>query len=388
MDVVNSMIQEKPVVIFSKSSCCMSHSIESLMRGFGANPTIYQLDQIPNGQQIERELVVMGFRQSVPAVFIGQQLIGNERQDKMVTGTAQNLVQSQLVPLLKLFCIEDNKFWEDLNRSQSAFHIPPLDDSTKLTLFLKNFNQLYASSDLSYTVAARVYTCCMSHSIESLIRGFGANPTVYQLEQLPNGEQIERALVQLGFRQSLPAVFIGQQLIAENDKRNRSEPLYALSYPDRITFFSGKLLSSSTHLCYAVLDKDVLLLFLSKVLQCVEIENDVVGSTGYLLLRLASTYERLRRFCYVTMLFRSSCCMSHSIESLLRGFGANPTVYEIDRMPNGQQVERALMQLGFRQSLPAVFIGQQLVGNERKVISLHVQNQLVPLLIQAGAIWI
>ncbi|KAJ6319796.1 hypothetical protein OIU78_015247 [Salix suchowensis] len=90
----------------------------------------------------------------------------------------------------------------------------------------------------------------------------------------------------------------------------------------------------------------------------------------------------------VVIFSRSSCCMSHSIESLLRGFGANPTIYEIDRMPNGQQVERALMQLGFRQSLPAVFIGQQLVGNERKVISLHVQNQLVPLLIQAGAIWI
>ncbi|KAJ6680211.1 MONOTHIOL GLUTAREDOXIN-S6 [Salix purpurea] len=72
MDAVNSMIQEKPVVIFSKSSCCMSHSIESLMRGFGANPTIYQLDQIPNGQQIERELVVMSL-----------------------------LVQNQLVPLLK-----------------------------------------------------------------------------------------------------------------------------------------------------------------------------------------------------------------------------------------------------------------------------------------------
>ncbi|KAJ6329169.1 hypothetical protein OIU77_010780 [Salix suchowensis] len=95
MDAVNSMIQEKPVVIFSKSSCCMSHSIESLMRGFGANPTIYQLDQIPNGQQIERELVVMGFRQSVPAVFIGQQLIGNERQVMSL------LVQNQLVPLLK-----------------------------------------------------------------------------------------------------------------------------------------------------------------------------------------------------------------------------------------------------------------------------------------------
>ncbi|KAJ6941020.1 monothiol glutaredoxin-S1-like [Populus alba x Populus x berolinensis] len=80
--------------------------------------------------------------------------------------------------------------------------------------------------------------------------------------------------------------------------------------------------------------------------------------------------------------------MSHSIKSLIRGFGANPTVYELDRIPNGQQIERALVQLGFGQSVPAVFIGQRLVGNERQVMSLHVQNQLVPLLIQAGAIWI
>ncbi|KAJ7008358.1 monothiol glutaredoxin-S1-like [Populus alba x Populus x berolinensis] len=66
----------------------------------------------------------------------------------------------------------------------------------------------------------------------------------------------------------------------------------------------------------------------------------------------------------------------------------NPTVYELDRIPNGQQIERALVLLGFGQSVPAVFIGQRLVGNERQVMSLHVQNQLVPLLIQAGAIWI
>ncbi|KAJ6729495.1 MONOTHIOL GLUTAREDOXIN-S6 [Salix viminalis] len=90
----------------------------------------------------------------------------------------------------------------------------------------------------------------------------------------------------------------------------------------------------------------------------------------------------------VVIFSKSSCCMSHSIKSLIRGFGANPTVYELDRIPNGQQIERALVQLGFRQSVPAVFIGQRLVGNERQVMGLHVQNQLVPLLIQAGAIWI
>ncbi|KAJ6319795.1 hypothetical protein OIU78_015246 [Salix suchowensis] len=90
----------------------------------------------------------------------------------------------------------------------------------------------------------------------------------------------------------------------------------------------------------------------------------------------------------VVIFSKSTCCMSHSIESLIRGFGANPTVYQLDQLPNGEQIERALVQLGFRQSLPAVFIGQQLVGNERQVMSLHVQNKLVPLLIQAGAIWV
>ncbi|KAG6787141.1 hypothetical protein POTOM_008772 [Populus tomentosa] len=82
MDLVNVMIQGKPVVIFRKSSCCMSHSVESLIRGFGANLTVYELDRITNGQQIERALVQLGFRQSLPAVFIGQQLVGNERQAK------------------------------------------------------------------------------------------------------------------------------------------------------------------------------------------------------------------------------------------------------------------------------------------------------------------
>ncbi|EEF41633.1 monothiol glutaredoxin-S1 [Ricinus communis] len=90
----------------------------------------------------------------------------------------------------------------------------------------------------------------------------------------------------------------------------------------------------------------------------------------------------------VVIFSKSSCCMSHTIKSLICGFGANPTVYELDRIPNGQQIERTLMQLGCQPSVPSVFIGQKLVGGEKQVMSLHVQNQLIPLLIDAGAIWI
>ncbi|EOX94966.1 hypothetical protein QUC31_004780 [Theobroma cacao] len=90
----------------------------------------------------------------------------------------------------------------------------------------------------------------------------------------------------------------------------------------------------------------------------------------------------------VVIFSRSSCCMSHTIKTLISGFGANPTVYELDEIQNGQQVERALQQMGCKPSVPAVFIGQQLIGGPNQVMTLQVKNQLVPLLIRAGAIWI
>jgi glutaredoxin 3 len=74
--------------------------------------------------------------------------------------------------------------------------------------------------------------------------------------------------------------------------------------------------------------------------------------------------------------------------ALIRGFGAEPIVIEIDKMGNGYQIERALIQLGCRPSVPAVFIGQKFVGGTDEVISLNVQNKLSQLLLKARAIWL
>lgn len=74
--------------------------------------------------------------------------------------------------------------------------------------------------------------------------------------------------------------------------------------------------------------------------------------------------------------------------SLIRSFGANPTVHELDEMANGQQIESALLHMGCQPSVPAVFIGQRFIGGSKKIMSLHVRNELVPLLKNAGAIWI
>ncbi|XWS46707.1 hypothetical protein CRYUN_Cryun14cG0091300 [Craigia yunnanensis] len=111
-------------------------------------------------------------------------------------------------------------------------------------------------------------------------------------------------------------------------------------------------------------------------------------STGLLCCITMEVVTRMVADRPVVIFSRSTCCMSHTIKTLISGFGANPTVYELDEIQNGQQIDRALQQMGCNPSVPAVFIGEQLIGGPNQVMTLQVKNQLVPLLIRAGAIWI
>nr|XP_016505209.1 PREDICTED: monothiol glutaredoxin-S6-like [Nicotiana tabacum] len=90
----------------------------------------------------------------------------------------------------------------------------------------------------------------------------------------------------------------------------------------------------------------------------------------------------------VVIFSKSSCCISHCIETLIRSFGANPTVYELDRHPNGKQIEKALIELGCQPSVPAIFIGNEFVGGSNEIMSLNVRSKLRQLLIRANAIWV
>ncbi|KAI3749275.1 hypothetical protein L2E82_19882 [Cichorium intybus] len=90
----------------------------------------------------------------------------------------------------------------------------------------------------------------------------------------------------------------------------------------------------------------------------------------------------------VVIFSKTSCCMCHTINTLIRSFGANPTVYELDEHPRGQQLERELKGLGCKPSVPAVFIGQQLIGGANEIMTLHLKGQLVPLLLSSNAIWV
>ncbi|XP_019178980.1 PREDICTED: monothiol glutaredoxin-S6-like [Ipomoea nil] len=91
----------------------------------------------------------------------------------------------------------------------------------------------------------------------------------------------------------------------------------------------------------------------------------------------------------VVIFSKSSCCISHSIETLIRGFGANPSVYKLDELAEGAQMEKALVEMGCNPSgVPAVFIGKHFVGGSNEIMSLNVKGKLKKMLIDANAIWV
>jgi glutaredoxin 3 len=106
-----------------------------------------------------------------------------------------------------------------------------------------------------------------------------------------------------------------------------------------------------------------------------------------------SRVERLASESAVVVFSVSSCCMCHAVKRLFCGMGVHPTVHELDLDPRGRELERALARLlGYGPAcapvVPVVFIGGKLVGAMDSVMAAHINGSLVPLLKEAGALWL
>eukprot|EP00249_Psilotum_nudum_P027212 c34634_g1_i1 orf=303-614(-) len=102
--------------------------------------------------------------------------------------------------------------------------------------------------------------------------------------------------------------------------------------------------------------------------------------------------ERVKRLAAenaVVVFSNSSCCMCHVVKRLLCGLGVNPTIYELDEESGGQELEDALLRLvEDGQAVPVVFIGGKFIGGLERVMSAHISGALIPLLKEAGALWL
>ncbi|OWM77404.1 glutaredoxin-C9-like [Punica granatum] len=92
---------------------------------------------------------------------------------------------------------------------------------------------------------------------------------------------------------------------------------------------------------------------------------------------------------------RYGCCMCHVVTRLLLGLGVNPTLYEVLEEDEAALVGELSRMVGHNDNngsnnlqFPTVFVGGRLFGGLDKVMATHISGELVPILREAGALWL
>lgn len=93
----------------------------------------------------------------------------------------------------------------------------------------------------------------------------------------------------------------------------------------------------------------------------------------------------------VIIIGKRGCCMCHVVQRLLQGLGVNPPLYEVpeaDEAAVAAEISRNIGSCDGGVQFPAVFVGGKLFGGLERVMSTHISGELVPILKDAGALWL
>ncbi|KAL5082250.1 hypothetical protein RYX36_010671 [Vicia faba] len=93
----------------------------------------------------------------------------------------------------------------------------------------------------------------------------------------------------------------------------------------------------------------------------------------------------------VIVIGRHGCCMTHVVKRLLQSLGVNPVIHEVEEEKDEVCVAKELESIiegKDNVQFPMVFIGGRLFGGLERVMATHISGELVPLLKQAGALWL
>ncbi|KAH7545173.1 hypothetical protein FEM48_Zijuj01G0065600 [Ziziphus jujuba var. spinosa] len=126
----------------------------------------------------------------------------------------------------------------------------------------------------------------------------------------------------------------------------------------------------------------------------IQISTEVPATATAAVMKLESSpYEMVRQLgCSnpVVMFSMSGCCMCTVAKRLLFGLGVGPSVIELDQHVTGDDIQAVLYELAgdTQQPLPAIFVGGKFLGGVETLMACHINGTLIPLLKEAGALWL
>ncbi|XP_075515302.1 glutaredoxin-C9-like [Primulina tabacum] len=87
------------------------------------------------------------------------------------------------------------------------------------------------------------------------------------------------------------------------------------------------------------------------------------------------------------------CCICHAVKQLLFGLGVGPAIVELANDTSDKDINAAIFRTirGGTDNcnrFPVVFVGGKFLGGIEAVLAHHIRGALVPLLKDAGALWL
>mmetsp|Transcript_34225 Transcript_34225/g.59892 ORF Transcript_34225/g.59892 Transcript_34225/m.59892 type:complete len:105 (-) Transcript_34225:1752-2066(-) len=91
---IQSHIKNTKVLVYSKTYCSYSAQTKNSLQQLNIPATICELDQIPNGDEVQAALQSITGQKSVPNIFIGGVHVGgnSDFQEKLSSGEVRNLL--------------------------------------------------------------------------------------------------------------------------------------------------------------------------------------------------------------------------------------------------------------------------------------------------------
>ena len=85
---------------------------------------------------------------------------------------------------------------------------------------------------------------------------------------------------------------------------------------------------------------------------------------------------------------RRGCYLSHVVKQLLQGLGVNPAMHEVTE--EAELAAAVARNAGGEAivALLAVFVGGRNLGGLDRLMAVHISGELVPILKDAGALWL